>query len=62
MLERGQLYSNPERKVKHWQSDVIRRGRANLFHEVPRHHFGEKQGGWTHAVAEDALMLDYERR
>ena len=50
LRERGQPYSNPERKVKHWQSDVIGRGRANLFHEVPRHHFGEKQDGWTHVV------------
>ena len=36
--------------------------RANLLHEVSRHHFGEKQLGWTHTLTENILMLDSERR
>ena len=45
------------------QDSATQKGkRANLFHEVSRHHFGEKQLGWTHALTENILMLDYERR
>ena len=61
LKKKGLPYTNPDRKVKQWLSDAVGRGRAHLFHEVPRHLFGEKQGGWTHAAAEEVLERAYER-
>ena len=61
LKKKGLPCTNPDRKVKQWLSDAVGRGRAHLFHEVPRHLFGEKQGGWTHAAAEEVLERAYER-
>ena len=58
---KGLPYSNPERKVKKWQNDVVGKGKPHLFDQIPRHLFDEPQGGWTHAVVEEALECAYER-